>query len=271
MTNKNLEPKETALKMHKFGWLPDLPDERDYVYEAPMKLRSASDFPSKVDLRKICPPVFNQGELGSCTANSLLAAVECCKRLQGQKKTKRLSRLFLYYNERVMMDTVLSDSGAYLRDGVKSLNKQGVCLEKDWTYSKSTKPGAKYTKEPPKECYEAALDNQILSYWRINANMFDIRACLADGYPFVFGFSVYSSFMSEEVAKTGIMPMPEKGESMLGGHAVMAAGYDNDRRLLLVRNSWGKEWGDKGYFWMPYDYISKTKNCSDFWTIRLVE
>jgi hypothetical protein len=126
------------------------------------------------------------------------------------------------------------------------LNKQGVCLEKDWTYSKSTKPGAKYTKEPPKECYESALDNQILSYWRINANMFDIRACLADGYPFVFGFSVYSSFMSEEVAKTGIMPMPEKGESMLGGHAVMAAGYDNDRRLLLVRNSWGKEWGDKG-------------------------
>ena len=77
--------------------------------------------------------------------------------------------------------------------------------------------------------------------------------------------------MSDEVKKTGIMPMPEEDEDMLGGHAVMAAGYDNDTRMFLVRNSWGKNWGDNGYFWMPYDYISKTKNCSDFWTIRLVE
>ena len=264
-----METKE--FKMHKLGWLPDLPDSRDYKYEAPLKLRSASDFPAKVDLRKICPPVQTQGALSSCTAHALLAAVECCKRLQGQKRTQRLSRLFLYYNEREMMNTIYSDSGAYLRDGVKTLNKQGVCLEKDWTYSKSTKPGSKFTKKPTKECYKAAEDNQILSYWRVDPNLFNIRACLADGFPVVFGFSVYESFMSEEVSKTGLMPMPEKGEAMLGGHAVMAAGYDNDRRLLLVRNSWGKAWGDKGYFWMPYDYITKTQNCSDFWTIRMVE
>ena len=260
--------KENSFKMPKLGWLPDLPDARDYVYKAPLKLR-ASAFPSKVDLRKICPPVFNQGALGSCTANALLAAVECCKKIQGQK-TQRLSRLFLYYNERVMMNTVLSDSGAYLRDGVKSLNKQGVCLEKEWSYNSSTSPRAKFTKQPPKECYESALDNQILYYERINEKLDDIRACLADGFPFVFGFSVYSSFMSDEVVQTGIMPIPEKDESMLGGHAVMAAGYDDDRRLLLVRNSWGKKWGEGGYFWMPYDYID-SKNCSDFWTIRIVE
>ena len=261
--------KENSFKMPKLGWLPDLPDDRDYVYKAPLKLRRANNFPSKVDLRKICPPVFNQGALGSCTANALLAAVECCKKIQGQK-TQRLSRLFLYYNERVMMNTVLSDSGAYLRDGVKSLNKQGVCLEKEWRYSGSTSPRAKFKKQPPKECYESALDNQILYYERINEKLSDIRTCLADGFPFVFGFSVYSSFMSDEVVQTGIMPMPEKDESMLGGHAVMAAGYDDERSLLLVRNSWGKNWGDKGYFWMPYEYL-ETKNCSDFWTIRLVE
>jgi len=263
-----MEKKE--FKIPKLGWLPDLPDARDFIYEAPLKMKGANVLPSKVDLRKICPPVFNQGALGSCTANALLAAVECGKRLQGQK-TKRLSRLFLYYNERDMIGTVSSDSGAYLRDGVKSLNKQGVCLEKEWRYGSSTKPGAKFTKKPSKKCYESALDNQIISYWRISPDFQDIRACLADGYPFVFGFSVYSSFMTEEVYNTGIMPMPKPYESMLGGHAVMAAGYDDDKEMLLVRNSWGKEWGDKGYFWMPYEYIFNTKNCSDFWTIREVE
>ena len=192
------------------------------------------------------------------------------RKLQGQK-TRRLSRLFLYYNERVTMGTVLSDSGAYLRDGIKSLFKQGVCFEKDWTYSKSNKSGAKFTKEPPKKCYEAALDNQVLKYMSVMPNLFYLRSCLASGSPFVFGFSVYASFMSEEVKQTGIMPMPDVDEDMVGGHAVMAVGYDNDTRMFLVRNSWGKKWGDNGYFWMPYDYITKTKNCSDFWTIQEVE
>ena len=270
MTNNNSQIMENEFKLPKLGWLPDLPDERDYIYKAPVKFSAPHALPSKVDLRKKCPPIFNQGELGSCTANALLAAVECCKKKQGQK-TKRLSRLFLYYNERVMINTVKSDSGAYLRDGVKSLNKQGVCLESEWRYSSSIKPGAKFTKKPTKKCYESALNNQILSYWRISPNIQDIRSCLADGYPFVFGFSVYSSFMSNEVYRTGIMPMPQPGESMLGGHAVMAAGYDDERKMLLVRNSWGKDWGEDGYFWMPYEYITNTRNCSDFWTIREVE
>ena len=101
--------------------------------------------------------------------------------------------------------------------------------------------------------------------------MYDIRVCLTDGFPFVFGFSVYSSFMEEEVRNTGVMPMPQPGETLLGGHAVMAVGYDEEKELLLVRNSWGKEWGDKGYFRMPYDYIPKTKNRAVFRTIRDVE
>ena len=270
MSNYNLPVNKAKHLKYKFGWLPDLPDARDYIYQPPLKVGSASELPSKVDLRNICSPVQDQGSLGCCTAHALLAAFECCKKVQGQK-TKRLSRLFVYYNERVMMNTMMSDSGAYLRDGVKTLNKQGVCFEKDWTYSKSTKPGAKFTKEPPKKCYEDALDNQVLKYMSVTPNLFHLRSCLASGFPFVFGFSVYDSFMSDEVKKTGIMPMPKDDEDMLGGHAVMAAGYDNDTRMFLVRNSWGKNWGDNGYFWMPYDYISKTNNCSDFWTLRLVE
>lgn len=268
MKETKIKEKEKTMKMPKFGWLPDIPDDRDYVYKAPLKL--SGNLPSKVDLRKKCPPVYNQGNLGSCTANALLAAVEYVKKIK-REKTCRLSRLFLYYNEREMIGTIFSDSGAFLRDGVKSLNKQGVCPEREWTYSADTKPGAKFTKRPPKSCYKSALLRQILSYWRISNNLFDMRACLADGYPFVFGFSVYESFMAEEVRKTGIMPMPKAGERLCGGHAVMAVGYDNDKRMLLVRNSWGKNWGEKGYFWMPYDYLSKSNNCSDFWTIRDVE
>lgn len=137
MSNYNLPVNKAKHLKYKFGWLPDLPDARDYIYQPPLKVGSASELPSKVDLRNICSPVQDQGSLGCCTAHALLAAFECCKKVQGQK-TKRLSRLFVYYNERVMMNTVMSDSGAYLRDGVKTLNKQGVCFEKDWTYSKST-------------------------------------------------------------------------------------------------------------------------------------
>ncbi len=265
--NKSTQ-KDNEFKMPKLGWVPDIPDARDYAYEAPLKLRDK--IPSKVDLRKTCPPVYNQGSLGSCTANALLAAVEYGKKIKRQK-TFRLSRLFLYYNERVMMGTVYSDSGAYLRDGIKSLHNQGVCPEKEWTYSANSRPNGKFTKKPPKRCYVSALDNQIISYWRISPNMHDIRSCLADGYPFVFGFAVYTSFSSEEVRTTGIMPMPQPGERLLGGHAVMAVGYDDEKQVLIVRNSWGKTWGDKGYFYMPYDYIKKTGNCADFWTIRDVE
>lgn len=271
MSNYNLPQNKAKQFKYRFGWLPDLPDARDHIYEPPLKVGNTSEMPSKMDLREYCSAVQDQGPLGSCTAHALLAAFECCKMKQGVK-TKRLSRLFLYYNERVMMNTVMSDSGAYLRDGIKSLNKLGVCFEKDWKYSKSTKPGAKFTKEPPKKCYEDALNNQVLSYKSITTPyLYNLRLCLADGHPIVFGFSVYESFMSDEVRRTGIMPMPEKGEELIGGHAVMAAGYDNDTRKFLIRNSWGKDWGDNGYFWMPYDYVSRTNNCNDFWTIKLVE
>ncbi|RYG44515.1 MAG: peptidase, partial [Chitinophagaceae bacterium] len=180
--------KSTKVPAVKFGWLPDLPDARDYLYAAPLKVMQK--MPPKTDLRKGCPPVYDQGSLGSCTANALGAAFEFGKKKQ-KKPTFRPSRLFLYYNERVMINTVSSDSGAFLRDGVKSLNKEGVCPETDWKYDDDDSAGAPFMLKPPKPCYSKALTNQILSYWRIPVNLNSIKGCLAEGYPFSFGFTVY--------------------------------------------------------------------------------
>jgi C1A family cysteine protease len=176
------------------------------------------------------------------------------------------SRLFLYYNERVMQGTVNSDSGAYIRDGIKSLNKSGICPEKEWPYIIS-----KFADKPPKKCYDDALKATIKSYQRLtNTNLTQLQSCLSQGFPFVFGFTVYESFESQQVARTGIMPMPKPQEKVLGGHAVMAVGYDDSKQAVLVRNSWGTDWGIRGYFYMPYGYITNANLCDDFWTIRIV-
>jgi C1A family cysteine protease len=245
-----------------FGWLPDLPDARDQMYSATRSVMKK--LASKVDLRPACPPVYNQGSLGSCTANGLGAAFQF-----GQKKQKIAnwipSRLFIYYNERVLINTVNSDSGAYIRDGIKTMNREGVCAEDNWAYDIS-----KFTQKPPAICYNKALTNQVLSYMRVdNRSLYQMQSCLAEGYPITFGFTVYDSFRS--IGKNGLMPMPLPTENVLGGHAVLAVGYDNAKQVFIVRNSWGSTWGDKGYFYMPYAYITNANLCDDFWTIRLVE
>jgi len=246
-----------------FGWVPDLPDQRDLMYSAPMMVMKK--VPSKVDLRPKCPPVYNQGHLGSCTANALSGAFEFSRRKQKLKDFVP-SRLFLYYNERVMINTVNSDSGAYIRDGIKSLNSKGICPEKEWKYVEE-----KFTVKPPKKCYDDALKSTVKSYERLNnTNLTQLQSCLSEGFPFVFGFTVYESFMSEAVAKTGMMPMPKPKEKVAGGHAVMAVGFDDKSQVVIVRNSWGKDWAAKGYFYMPYTYITSSHLCDDFWTIRIV-
>ncbi|MDO8722388.1 MAG: C1 family peptidase [Syntrophales bacterium] len=192
--------------------------------------------PAKVDLRPTCSPVENQKELGSCTANALAGALEFLMK-KDKVKFVDMSRLFIYYNERVIEHSVKTDSGAMIRDGIKTLAKQGACLEKNWPYNI-----AKFAIKPVKTCYTEALNYQILSYARINT-VDEMRACLANGYPLVFGFSVYEGFESQKVAKTGVVDMPKAGEKMLGGHAVLAVGYDDVAKRFTVRNSWGADWG----------------------------
>ena len=242
-----------------YGWIPDVPDQRDY----PFKLAAPVKLPSSVDLRSLCSPVEDQGNLGSCTANALVGALEYLEVKDKVKVFEDLSRLFVYYNERVIEGTVKSDAGASLRDGIKTLADQGVCGELLWPYKIS-----KFTTKPSTACYKAALSHKIGSYYAI-VTVDQMRQCLAEGFPFVFGFTVYESFESAIVAKTGSVPMPGKKEKVLGGHAVMAVGYIDALKRFIVRNSWGTSWGMKGYFTIPYAYLSSTDLADDFWQIKI--
>ena len=246
-------------KIARYGWIPDLPDHRDFLFGARRPL--ATGLPSSVDLRPLCPPVEDQGQLGSCTANALAGALEF---LEDKDKVpfSDLSRLFIYYNERVIEHTVKTDSGAMLRDGIKALAAQGVCTEKKWPYVIS-----RFAVKPSAACFTDGKAHRITSYERLET-LQDMRACLADGYPFVFGFTVYASFESAPVARTGMVPMPQPAEQTLGGHAVVAVGYHDDQERFIIRNSWGPGWGVKGYCFMPYDYLTNRSLSDDFWTIR---
>lgn len=242
-----------------YSWQPDLPDVHDYLYAE--RLATPIAVPATTDLRASCPPVEDQGQLGSCTANALAGAMEFLHRKEANDKTD-LSRLFIYYNERVIEGTVKSDSGAQLRDGVASLAKQGVCPELECPYTISH-----FKQKPSAKAYRDAQAYKISQYVRLQT-LDDMQHCLASGYPFVFGFTVYASFESDEVAKTGVVNLPATAEKMLGGHAVMAVGYDQPTQRFIVRNSWGPDWGLAGYFTMPFTYLENRQLSDDFWTIR---
>ncbi|HXX29423.1 MAG TPA: C1 family peptidase [Myxococcaceae bacterium] len=260
-----------ARRVARYGWIPDLPDHRDLYFSAPVPTLRA--LPPRTDLRPRCPPVYDQGQLGSCTANAVAGAVQFVRRLERKRPDFVPSRLFIYFNERVLEHTVDEDSGAQLRDGMKVATKLGVCPEEsrprkpwDWPYLPE-----RFAQRPPRPCFQEALDNQVLSYLRISQTPSQLRGCLAAGYPFVFGFTVYDSFESAQVARTGEAGMPGRGDRVVGGHAVLAVGYDDGTQRFLCRNSWGAQWGRQGYFTIPYAYLLDTDLSSDFWTVRLTE
>jgi C1A family cysteine protease len=250
-------------KLQRYGWIPDQPDHRDYVYSAPRgALRS---LPPGVDLRPGCPPVFDQGLLGSCTANAIAAAIQFDQIKQRQVPVFTASRLFIYYNGRLLAGTVDSDAGLMLRDGVKSVTQLGACPEHMWPYQ----PAALYAR-PPGAAYQMASWHRAVRYQRLAQTLSQMKGCLASGYPFVFGFSVYESFESEQIARTGIASLPGPRETVIGGHAALAVGYDDARQWFIVRNSWGPGWGMGGYFTLPYTYMTQDGLVGDLWTVQLV-
>jgi len=244
-------------RLRRYGRLPDY---RDILYGAVREIPAT--VPETIDLRSHCSGVEDQGALGSCTANALAGGLEFLEMKYGVPFVD-LSRLFC--NEPLIEETVTFDSGAMLRDGVKTLVRQGVCSEKRWPYDIT-----KFARKPPASRFKEGLDHQITACQRI-LSLDEILACLAEGFPFVFGFAVDESFESPRVAGTGIVEMPESDEHLIGGHAVLAVGYVQSERRFIVRNSWRSRWGMRGYFTIPFEYLADRALADDFWTIRCAE
>ncbi len=227
--------------------------------------RKLGPLPPSADLRPECPPLYDQGDLGSCTANAIGAAIEF-DQMKQKLATSTPSRLFIYYNERVIEGTVDMDCGAQIRDGIKTIASDGACPETMWPYVEES-----FADRPTAQCYQYAKLHPAVQYARVTQDAVQLKACLAAGYPFVFGFTVYESFEGDDVAKSGIVPMPSDTEAEVGGHAVMAVGYDDSTQRFLTRNSWGVEWGLGGYFTIPYAYLTDSNLADDFWVIRVVK
>ncbi len=257
-------PTGLAVRTQKrFGWRPDHPDMRDFL----LAVEPIKTLPLEVSLRSKMPPVYDQGQLGSCTANSIGAILEYNEMKQREKDAATPSRLFIYFNERVMEGTADQDSGAEIRDGIKSVAQLGAPPETDWPYDIN-----EFATRPPAEAYNDAMKHQAIRYARVAQTEMGIQNVLASGYPISFGFTVYESFESD-VDQDGIVPMPQPNEKTLGGHAVVAIGYKPIKGQLYFecRNSWGVDWADHGYFWMPSSYLTSSDLASDFWVIQQVE
>lgn len=263
--------------IYRMGWIPDYPDIRDYTPEhekvAPIlqKIEAKTDrFPQPVDLRKWCPPIEDQGDLGSCTAHAGVALVEYYE-IRAFGKHIDASRLFLYKTTRNLLHWE-GDTGATIRSTMGAMVLFGIPPEEYWVYNIS-----KFDEEPPAFCYSFAKEYQSISYFRLDPPnvsgtklLGEIKKHLSEGMPSMFGFTVYDSI--DESTDDGKIPFPSLRERVIGGHAVVAVGYDDDmeikdrRGVLLIRNSWGTKWGVGGYGYLPYDYIL-TGLARDFWSV----
>lgn len=248
----------------RYGWRRDLPDPRDYRFMTPAHLQIAATN-SLIDLRPHCPPVYDQGDLGSCTANGIGFCVEF-DLMRQQLPADTPSRLFIYYFERVIEGSVHSDAGAEIRDGIKVIAALGAPPETDWPYDIS-----RFDHRPPGRAVRDALQDRAVEYSRVVQSTFEIKGCLSEGFPVVFGCAVFESFESDAVTTTGDIPMPDwDREGMLGGHCMAIVGADDAAQRYIIRNSWSAGWGNKGYGTMPYDYLNNTDLASDFWNVRLI-
>lgn len=250
------------------GWKPSLPDARDLLHTP-----SLFEVPALIDLRSGCPAVYDQGPFGSCTAHAACGAFEFDLLKQGLADFMP-SRMFEYYNTRVLDGDVHQDGGGTIRNANKALAQKGVCSEQMWPYS-----GSLLLHKPTKSDYKAALAYRIKQYMAVSQDLAAMKATLASGLPIQIGFTVYDSFESDAVATTGIVPMPDlASEGVLGGHAVLICGFADSitvngqalSNVFIVRNSWGASFGDQGYVYMPYDYFTNPNLASDLWIIQTV-
>jgi C1A family cysteine protease len=246
------------------GLIPDTHDPRDTIFEAQPRMMIGG-IPPKVDLRHLCSPVRDQGNQGSCTGFALVSGLrEYVEHKTGApKQWVELSPSFLYYQERRRENTIDDcQAGAMLRDGLKALAKVGVCPESDAPYNDRAcaAPSAAATAAAPKF--------KIHSFERVTT-LYGLKQALATGKGCPIGIAVYESFESPGAHKTGHVPMPQPGEKRLGGHALFCCGYQDEAKYddggyLIVKNSWGDDFGDKGYVYLPYAYVVP-KLMIDMW------
>lgn len=220
-----------------------------------------------VDLRNNCPNIYDQGHLGSCTANSLAFLYHYDELKQNNKNIFMPSRLFIYYNERSIEGHINSDAGAEIFDGVTSISDIGVCSEDLWEYDIT-----KFKLKPSPDCYKNAKLHKCILYLAIEQSLEQIKSALIEGFPVSYGMLIYKSFMTDEVIKTGKVPMPDVyHEQLLGGHALAIVGFNDKTKHFIIRNSWGTDWGEKGYGYVPYEYILNKRLASDFWIFKKVK
>lgn len=231
----------------------------------PFDVRKAGGLPPRVDLRQFASPIDNQGELGSCTGFSIKAARELMAIRDGKPAYSPLSPLFIYYYERKKEGTIDEDAGAMITTGMEVLKNVGVARESFWSYDERNDNNPvtkeKFQQPPSAAAYSDARGWRVKDIRALDT-LRDIRYELANRNPVVIGIEVYEAFYD---TKNGMLPRPNPNEESQGGHAVTIVGYDDVKKVLIVRNSWGTDWGDKGYFYLPYDYV-KLGLASEAWT-----
>jgi len=257
-------PKIQVENRNRYNWLPDKPDHRDHIFKA--SAVAPVSLPASVDLRQYDSPIMDQGQIGSCTGNAIAGQINLIDKKKNNTPLQ-VSRLFIYYQERVYENSVYSDAGAYLRDGIKAVYSYGAPVETLWPYQTKL-----LYNRPSTAAYTDAAKRKVTGYQRV-LNLNDMKVAINAGNPVCMGFTVYESFERNVNNTTGMMPYPNTStEQILGGHAVCVVGYNDTLNggRLICRNSWGTSWGNRGYFYMHYQVINNASMSGDFWLISAV-
>jgi C1A family cysteine protease len=248
----------------KFKHKADKPDSRDF--RIPERASDEPPLPKSIDLRKDCPPVYFQGSISSCTANATAALLDVVRK-KDKLSFLNPSRLFIYYNCRVLNGDPADDHGSCFRDALSTIYDTGVCAEADWDYN----PKLLFEK-PTDTCYTKAIENKFQYYALIDQTETALKHCLNEGYPFLFAINLFSHLNDDHMLfETDILSVPISGRPkppVLGSHALCCVGYDDEKQLFLIRNSFGADWCMSGHFYIPYSFMLDPECSNGFWTLR---
>jgi C1A family cysteine protease len=270
-TKATLLPRRVLRDNRWYGRRADLPDPRDFSFAIEHHALTEQALPASVDLRPdMRKKLFDQGNLGSCVGNGTADAYAFAQRFQTRRSPYIPSRLFIYYGAREIEGSVDSDAGCEIRDAIKVVANVGAPHETLWPYKI-----ARFAVKPSAKAFTDAAKHQAVKYARVDTahDSTQLRQALAGGFPVIIGITVFESFESDEATNTGVIPMPVPDEEVLGGHCMLACGYQTEggSRGYIVRNSWGASWGDGGYCYMPEAYLIDPQLASDFWVLSGVE